>query len=413
MLKQSVLSPRSAAIFCAITLLTFALCAPVSTRAQDADDSAAERQRAFQLYSQSKFAEALPLFEKLAITDPSDAEVMEYFGFVVFNSSAQLKDKDARKQARARARKILLQAQELGADDALLKSTLASIAPDGGDDAVFSTRKEVNEAMQEGEAAFALGNFDKALAAYTRALRLDPNQYEAALFTGDVYYKSNQQDKAGEWFAKAIAIDPNRETAYRYWGDSLMKQNKMKEALDKLVEAFVAEPYNRLARAGLIGWARHYQVRLSDPEIVIPIKVTPGNSGGTTTIALPDKLNTEDGSASWTLYAITRATWTSKKFSQTFPKEKTYRHSLPEEAEALRLVAETAAADLKSKKIKMLEPSLANLAMLNDAGLLEAYILLARADEGIAQDYAKYRKANRDKLRRYMLEQVVHLSPNK
>jgi hypothetical protein len=38
---------------------------------------------------------------------------------------------------------------------------------------------------------------------------------------------------------------------------------------------------------------------------------------------------------------------------------------------------------------------------------LEAYILLAQADGGIAQDHPAYLKDNRDKLRLYMVKYVV------
>ena len=43
----------------------------------------------------------------------------------------------------------------------------------------------------------------------------------------------------------------------------------------------------------------------------------------------------------------------------------------------------------------------------NEQGVLEAYVLLSRADERIARDYAGYRKAHRDQLRRYLGEYVV------
>jgi hypothetical protein len=38
---------------------------------------------------------------------------------------------------------------------------------------------------------------------------------------------------------------------------------------------------------------------------------------------------------------------------------------------------------------------------------LESYILLARADEGLIRDYPGYLRANRAKLRRYVMEYVV------
>ncbi len=49
---------------------------------------------------------------------------------------------------------------------------------------------------------------------------------------------------------------------------------------------------------------------------------------------------------------------------------------------------------------------LERLILLDDKGLIEAYVLFARANQGIAMDYPAFRKANRDKLRRYLLEYV-------
>jgi hypothetical protein len=107
------------------------------------------------------------------------------------------------------------------------------------------------------------------------------------------------------------------------------------------------------------------------------------------------------------MYDLTRIAWSKGEFSRNYPEEKTYRHSLKEEAAALRMVAEFAAKDLKSGKIKALEQSLAVLVKMNEDGLLESYILFARPDQGIARDYPSYRAANRDKLRRYWREVVI------
>lgn len=61
----------------------------------------------------------------------------------------------------------------------------------------------------------------------------------------------------------------------------------------------------------------------------------------------------------------------------------------------------------ESKKIKVVQPSIAKLKKLNDEGLLEAYILLGRPDEGIVEDHEAYLKQHRNKLRRYVLDYVV------
>jgi hypothetical protein len=124
----------------------------------------------------------------------------------------------------------------------------------------------------------------------------------------------------------------------------------------------------------------------------------------------PKSLGKDDGTSAWTVYGLARAAWTTndnERFRKQYPNEKTYRHSLAEEAAALRMVVESVKQQTKEGKVKQLDPSLAELVKLSDDGLLEAFILFARVDEGIAQDYAEYRKANRDKLRRYIVEYVA------
>jgi tetratricopeptide (TPR) repeat protein len=272
----------------------------------------------------------------------------------------------------------------------------------------YSKNKEADALMKEGESYFALQQWDKALSAYEGAFKLDPTLYEAPLFIGDVYFHKKEMEKAGEWYARAIAIEPNRETAYRYWSDAYLRVGKMKESLEKAVDAIVAEPYNRMSYRGLMQWAQVNSMQLGHPKIEVPADISSSKSGDVNITLDPRLLSgKDDGSSAWLVYSITRANWRTNKFAKTFPKEKAYRHSLTEEAEALRMVISSAKAD---KKVKKLEESLANLVKLNDAGLLEAYILLARADDGIAQDYEEYRKGNRDKLRKYVAEIVAGAS---
>ena len=71
------------------------------------------------------------------------------------------------------------------------------------------------------------------------------------------------------------------------------------------------------------------------------------------------------------------------------------------------MVAVSVEMQIKSKKIKNLDPSLATLVKLKNDGLIEPFVLLAKADNGIAQDYPQYLKDHRDKLRKYMGDYVV------
>ena len=321
----------------------------------------------------------------------------------MFTQSAYLANPEERKKARKRGRALLIQAQKLGANNPLLTSVVEGIPPDGGEDGSFSPKKEVDQAMRDGEAAFAKGDFPKALESYRRALLLDPALYEAALFIGDVYYKTAEQLKAGEWFANAVKINPDRETAYRYWGDSLMKQGKVTEAGEKFVEAYIAEPYNRLARAGFVNWGDKVRVPLAHPRVDIPTNVTSKDKGTTITLdanifgGKDDKKN--GAAAAWMAYGLIRASWQSE-FAKHYPNEKTYRHSLKEEAAALRGALET----VQNQKVdpKNEDPSITVLRKLNKEGLLEPFILLALPDDGIAADFTAYRKTNVEDLRRYV-----------
>ena len=112
-----------------------------------------ERARAFQLYEEAKYTEALPVFEKLAAKYAEDRDVLKTYGFLMIGQGAYLKDADARKEARRRGRELLVKAQKLGEQDALLKSMLESIPADGGNDAQLSAKKEAEDARASEEKA--------------------------------------------------------------------------------------------------------------------------------------------------------------------------------------------------------------------------------------------------------------------
>jgi hypothetical protein len=54
------------------------------------------------------------------------------------------------------------------------------------------------------------------------------------------------------------------------------------------------------------------------------------------------------------------------------------------------------------------EASMRQLHELETAGLLEAHVLFARANQDIAADYPAYRDANRAKLHDYLLRYYLH-----
>ena len=385
-----------ALLFFAITLTIFAS-AVLPANAQTADELNDLENRVVQLLKADNYVEALPILEKLAKAEPDNADIRFYLGFTLLAQSKNTKDKEAARQLVIRARQSFVKAKELGSTEKVLDSFISSIPEDGNLGGQFSKNTEADNTMQEAEAAFTQGKIDQALSLYQKALKLDPTIYEAALFSGDMYLRKEDFPNAEIWYQKAIAINPDRETAYRYSATPLMKQKKYDQARDRYVEAYISEPYNSMSAIGISQWAEATNANLGHPKIEIPFDIKDDGSGGAK----------GDVPASWTVYGTTRSEWRKTKFTKAFPNEKIYRHSLAEEAEAIRSVLNAAAAEAKSNKAAPANPVIIQLNKLNDAGLLEAYILLARPDAGIAADYAAYLKQNRVKLRRYVTEYVI------
>jgi len=398
------------AILCFAALSSLLLSRPARTFAQEQSAYEADFKRAFELVKANKMPEAAPILEKLHEAKPDDAAVLELLAHAISVNMALEKDADKRKKELLRARSLAERAKELGRNTQLIQLLLELISPEGEMAGIAGSGKSTpaEEALIEGEAAFSKGEMERAIEHYERALKLDPKLYEAPLYIGDAYNTSGKKDKAYENYARAVAIDPDRETAYRYWGNVLMRENKLKEAKEKLIEAVIAAPYTRVTWQFLGNWAERSQVRLGHPRIEPSGSMSVEKDKTNITLDL-NSIDKNDGSAMWMFYHTTRSQWIKEKFAKEFPDEKDYRHSLREEVEALGVVATITSESVKNGKMKEkdLAPSIANLLKVHNAGLLEAYVLLAKPDAGIARDYAEYRKNNRDKLRRYLNEYVT------
>jgi tetratricopeptide (TPR) repeat protein len=361
------------------------------------------RAKAAALLQKDNVTDALPLLEKIAQADPEDAETQFYLGFALLAKAMTSKDKVERKALRLRARGSFIKAKAMGKTDNIVDAFIGSIPADGSESKGFSENEQANSLMEDGEKAFTSGKIDDALAAYQKAFQLDPKIYEAALFSGDMYLRKNDFPNAEIWYQKAIAIDPNRETAYRYSATPLMKQGKTAQARDRYIEAYISEPYSRFALNGMLQWGEATKTPMSHPRVEVPESKT-GADGKTTTTINVNPL-ADDGSMAWIGYTTTHTEWREKKFAKTFPAEKTYRHTLQEEAEALRSVIKI--ANETKAKTKTLNPQIDTLIKLDRDGLLEAYILMATPDEGIAIDHPAYLRQNRDKLRQYVVKYVI------
>jgi tetratricopeptide (TPR) repeat protein len=366
-----------------------------------ADAYHAKRQEAEDLFRQGKRLEALPLLEELVKTNPKDDAMLVALAACLVDHAATLSDQESAGKERLRARDLLDKAWDLGNTSTLAMnlSQLLNQLPESG--AIkFSDNPRVEQAMRAGESAFSRRDFDEALKNYSNALELEPNNYAAVLFTANTYDKQNAWVKAAEWYGRAIQLDPNVETAYRYYADMLAKQGDMAKARIMLIHAAVAEPYNRMVWRELHAWATLNHTRINEVYISVPAeekdKQTPGS---------------RDISNVWQTYREVRADWQKGgQFKRHFPEEREYRHSLPEESEALIAAARVLKQIEPENEVTALvagDQSFSLLMTLCQAGLIEPYVLFSLGDPGIARDYDSYRAKSRQKLEEYMDKFVV------
>jgi tetratricopeptide (TPR) repeat protein len=393
-------------VLLAVSLLLFA-CSPLVAQTNAVASEQANRQRALTLFSEGKRLEALPLLEELAQKNANDSEVLVALAASLVEHAATLTDPNAAAKERFRARDLVQKGWELGDTSPLaenLRQLLGELPANGA--IKFSDNPAVERALDAGEAAFARRDFDEALKDYAMALEIEPTNYTAALFSGNAYDKKNDFTKAGEWYERAIRLDPNVETAYRYYADMLAKRGDMAKARSMLIQAAVAEPYNKIVWREIRAWAivNHTAFNLVYVPIPLPPEADPASAG-----------KSQDISSAWRAYYAVKSDWQKRgRFQKQFPQEAEYRHSLPEESEALAAAAkvlENLKEDKKGVELVAADPVAGLLLKLREAGLIDAYVLFSLGDDEIVKDYKAYRAKNRDKLEAYMDKFVMPPAP--
>jgi len=129
-----------------------------------------------------------------------------------------------------------------------------------------------------------LGREGKALEHGKAAIVADPENADARVFLGMLYFKKSRQDekkreemtaKSIEQFRQALALDPDREEAYLDLSHIYHVNDRDQEALDLLQELLERSPYSERAlfALGNIHWSRQeWESALEDYRRILEIK---------------------------------------------------------------------------------------------------------------------------------------------
>jgi cell division protein FtsZ len=126
-------------------------------------------------------------------------------------------------------------------DDAKEISDL-SAAIASGDDSAYSCR---GLAYQEN------GEFDKAVADFTKYIEKYPDVVSTYWDRGEVYIRSKEYDKAIADYDKAVEIDPNNDVCYRARGVAYLEMGESEKAISDLNRAIELRPsYDNIFERG-------------------------------------------------------------------------------------------------------------------------------------------------------------------
>jgi tetratricopeptide (TPR) repeat protein len=89
-----------------------------------------------------------------------------------------------------------------------------------------------SEAYQAGWKQFNDHEYDKAIPSLLEAARLDPNSLDAYMVLGDAYGRTMQFDKAAAAYKRALEVQPDDQYALRYLGTAYMMMGNKREALE-------------------------------------------------------------------------------------------------------------------------------------------------------------------------------------
>ena len=100
------------------------------------------------------------------------------------------------------------------------------------------------ELLNEGRAALALKDLDKAATKYTAVLALDPSNLTALSSLGSIRYQQGRVDDAEQYLRKAVAAAPNDANTRALLGAVFIRKGLTEDAFNELTRAVALDPHN-------------------------------------------------------------------------------------------------------------------------------------------------------------------------
>ncbi|HEX3553244.1 MAG TPA: tetratricopeptide repeat protein [Thermoanaerobaculia bacterium] len=284
--------------------------------------------------------------------------------------------------------------------------------------------------FKEAESSLAARRLDQAADAYAKGLALSPDYGPGWVNAGDVQFARKDYAGALGFYRKALTLDSSLAQAHHFAADSLFKLGRLSEAEDEYVQALVYDPsYEEVWRSLAVVGPRA-GLTAHRPAISTPAGAIGDNVDGKVEIGVADP--------EWLPYLNCKAVW---RHEDAYRKAKvaavpqrysrsltvagtTYPWSVAEEAECLRAyvagnLSATAArlepggksgqaAGVSREKVLAAAPELVRtLVQVEDADLLDGFILFALFGQRCPMAVALFSDAERSQMERFVRKFVI------
>lgn len=344
---------------------------------------------AYSLLSQGKFNEAAAKFQDAMKADPTSSFPISGLSKLYFEAS-NATDPSHQKEYREKALDLAHQALDKNDMDFIASEVLLN-ADGGSASSVHHPIQEALEPFNLAESAFQAQKWDEAIAGYKKALSLDPDFTDAALYLGDVYFSQKQYAQAEPWFKKATTLEPRYARAWRFLADCQADQGHLEDAAATDLSAIASQPNDFTA------WGRLRQIYKMQGKVALvrfrwpsvnESQVKDGKPGDLqiNLAGLSDDDSPE--SAAMTTYALMSG------FAQV-PDEKGQKPSeLKWRTDAWEATLERYESALKEKKAAPKDADWAQLLSFYKAGVLKQAILVLGYREAYRADFEAWKVAN-------------------
>lgn len=190
--------------------------------------------RANQLMHQGDFSHAKTAFQEILAGDPTNREALIPLG------------------------RTLLSLGEYEAAVSVYKGLLAREDLSGEDRAILEAHL--------GDAHGAMGQHNEAVAAYDRALALNPKMGLAHMNVGAIHFNEGRLDKAIAHYTKALELLPNEPVLHTNLGKAYVGQGRFDEAIKEFEKALKVNENDPITYCEL-GNAHYYQGNLIEAII--------------------------------------------------------------------------------------------------------------------------------------------------